>query len=57
MLEVALITAHDTHLSFPHQVETVFAMATTHAAPVLRIADFVAAETLTEQHLFRGGAT
>ncbi len=93
MLEVALITAHAAHLSLPHEVETVFAMATTHAARVLRVPDYavavgnradfvlldaptpaeairlqaprrlvvsrgrVVAETLTEQHLFRGGAT
>ncbi|MBI3456566.1 MAG: amidohydrolase family protein [Candidatus Rokubacteria bacterium] len=39
MLEVALITAHAAHMSLPHEVETVFAMATTRAARVLRIPD------------------
>jgi cytosine deaminase len=40
MLEVALITAHAAHLSLPPEVETVFAMGTTHAARVLRIPDY-----------------
>ncbi|MBI2466761.1 MAG: amidohydrolase family protein [Candidatus Rokubacteria bacterium] len=40
MLEVALITAHAAHMSLPHEVETVFAMGTTNAARVLRIADY-----------------
>jgi cytosine deaminase len=40
MLEVALITAHAAHMSLPHEVETVFAMATTNAAKVLRIPDY-----------------
>lgn len=40
MLEVALITAHAAHMSLPLEVETVFAMATTNAARVLRIADY-----------------
>ena len=40
MLEVALITAHAAHLSLPHEVETVFAMGTTHAARALRVPDY-----------------
>jgi cytosine deaminase len=43
MLEVALITAHAAHLSLPPEVETVFAMGTTHAARVLRIPDYAVA--------------
>lgn len=40
MLEVALITAHAAHLSLPHEIETVFAMATTNAARIMRIPDY-----------------
>jgi cytosine/creatinine deaminase len=43
MLEVALITAHAAHLSLPPEVETVFAMGTTHAARVLRLPDYAVA--------------
>lgn len=40
MLEVALITAHAAHLSLPHEIETVFSMATTRAAAALRLGDY-----------------
>lgn len=39
-LEVALITAHAAHLSQPPQIEQLFAMPTTNAARVLRLADY-----------------
>ncbi len=40
MLEVALITAHAAHMSLPHEIETVFSMATTRPAAVLRLHDY-----------------
>ncbi len=40
MLEIALITAHAAHLSLPDEIETVFRMATTNAARLLRIPDY-----------------
>ena len=40
MLEVALITAHAAQMGLPHEIETVFGMATTRAAAVLRLADY-----------------
>jgi cytosine deaminase len=39
-LEVALITAHAAQLSQPPQIEQLFAMPTTNAARVLRLADY-----------------
>ncbi|MFQ5830287.1 MAG: amidohydrolase family protein [Candidatus Methylomirabilia bacterium] len=39
-LEVALITAHAAHLSLPHEIETLFDMATANAARVWRLRDY-----------------
>jgi cytosine deaminase len=40
MLEVALIAAHAAHMSQPAEIETVFAMPTSHAAKLLRLKDY-----------------
>lgn len=39
-LEIALLVAHAAHLSMPHQIEQAFAMPTTNAAKIMRIADY-----------------
>lgn len=39
-LEIALLAAHAAHLSMPHQIDQVFAMPTTSAAKVLRLAGY-----------------
>lgn len=40
MMQVALISAHAAHMSLPHEIETIFDMATVRAAQALRIKNY-----------------